>query len=265
MRWRNRLLLLLAVNFAFFTTTLLLQWRWRLPDDAGEFGSTNDGSWAAAVRHGSRLWAIAKQARKDYSVWSAVAAEAAGAANVGVRTDSEAVQHLRGAFQQRANLSAIQQAQHANLQQIRQDGSTAQRGGEEDGQGSRSETWSSGSGSAASLLDDELADTIPGDGSGFTMQDPAIIVFAYNRRVPAELAIHHCCETQSAFWHWMPKSVHARRPLYLQQTLDSLSTLEGLGRFALYISQVRSPQVNGSNRQANVLNLFFFLPTIFLL
>lgn len=174
MRWRSRLpLLLLAVWLA---STLLLQWRWRLRDDADAFGAVNDGGWAAAVRHGSRLWAIAKGARKDYSVWSAVAAEATGAV-------------------QRANLSAIEQAQHAGVSRGRLDDSIAQHGEEQRrGQGGGSQSQpddearghvnsASGSNSAATLLADELADAIPGDGSGVTMKDPAVILFASSRRV----------------------------------------------------------------------------------
>jgi hypothetical protein len=192
MRWRSRLpLLLLAVNLAFFTTTLLVQWRWRLPDDTDDFG-IRTGSWAAAVHHGSRLWAAVKQTRKDYSVWSAVAAEAAGAANEGVNNDSEAVQHLRGAFQQRTNVSAIQQAQHASLQDSLQNGSIRQDGRETEGlQASKTRSdWtsepfnaSSDSADAADILDDELSGRIPGDGTGFRMSNPALIVFASERSV----------------------------------------------------------------------------------
>jgi hypothetical protein len=186
---RTRLLplLLLAVNLAFFTTTLLLQWRWRLPDDTDDLG-IRTGSWAAAVQHGSRLWAAVKQ--KDYSVWSAIAAEAAGAANEGVGNDPEAVHHLRGAFQQRANVSAIQQAQHASLRGSMSDGSTPHHGGENQGvqasqkRSSRSPQRSNATvhgADARDILNDELAGSIPGDGTGFKMPDPALIVFTSQR------------------------------------------------------------------------------------
>lgn len=210
MRWSRLPSLLLAINLLFFTSTQLLQWRWRLlPEDAEDFGA-NDGSWAAAVRHGSRLWAIAKQARKDYSVWSALAAETAGAFNEGVGMDSEAVQHLRGAFQQRADLSG----QHASLVGGSHDVSSKLRGGDVQSSGQQAADASTQqhdslplhSGSADGEPAIELADPIPGDGTN-TMPDPAIILFTCNR------------------------------PLHLQQTLDSLAQLEGLKRFALYISQ----------------------------
>lgn len=187
MRWRTLPLLLLAVNLAFFTATLLLQRRWRLPDDTDDFG-IRTGSWAAAVQHGSRLWAAVKQ--KDYSVWSAIAAEAAGAANEGVGNDPEAVHHLRGAFQQRANVSAIQQAQHASLWGSTRDGSTPQHGGENQGvQASQHRSFwrpehsnaTAHGADARDTLDDELAGTIAGDGTGFRMPDPALIVFASQR------------------------------------------------------------------------------------
>jgi hypothetical protein len=191
MRWRTRLpLLLLAVNLAFFTTTLLAQWRWRLPDDTDDFG-IRTGSWAAAVHHGSRLWAAVKHTRKDYSVWSAVAAEAAGAANEGVKSDAEAVQHLRGAFQQRANVSAIQQAQHASQQgsvhrvskQNNVKAAGVRAGGNQSDWSSQAATAASDGAGDVDILDDELAGAIPGDGTGFRMPDPALIVYASNRSV----------------------------------------------------------------------------------
>lgn len=208
---------LVAVNLLFFTSTLLLQWRWRLPEDepGAGFVASADGGWAAAVRRGSRLWGVAQQARTDYSAWSAVAAEAAGAANEGVGTDSDAIMHLRNIFQQGANLTALQQAQHERLrgsaqrgdggeqqqeqqQQQQQQLSAALRGGQlqrteghdqlqhsadgggagQDGQ-PRQDGWSSGSGSGQQEL--VLADFIPGDGSGYAMPDPAIVLFCYNR------------------------------------------------------------------------------------
>ena len=189
MRWRTRRLplLLLAVNLAFFTSTLLLQWRWRLPDDTDDFG-IRTGSWAAAVQHGSRLWAAIKQ--KDYSVWSAIAAEAAGAANKGVGNDPEAVRHLRGAFQQRANVSAIQQAQRASLRGSMWDGSTPQHGRESQGvqasqkRSSRRPQRSNATAhdaDARNILNDDLAGSLAGDGTGFRMSDPALIVFASQR------------------------------------------------------------------------------------
>lgn len=189
MRWSRLPQLLLAINLLFFTSTLLLQWRWRLPEDAEEFGA-NDGSWAAAVRHGSRLWAIAKHARKDYSVWSALAAETAGASNEGVGMDSEAVQHLRGAFQQRADL-----AQHASLVGGRRDASNRPRGSDvqnssqqaADASKQQLDSLPARSRSADSVPAVELADPIPGDGTD-TMPDPAIILFTCNRKdsVPSE-------------------------------------------------------------------------------
>ena len=188
MRWTRLPLLLLAVNLAFFTTTLLLQWRWRLPDDTDDFG-IRTGSWAAAVQHGSRLWAAVKT-RKDFSVWSALAAEAAGAANEGVGNDSEAVRHLRGAFQQRANVSAIQQAQRASLQASVRDASSMQHGREtQGGQASKTRsTWrpqppdaTAHGALAGDILNDELAGAVPGDGTGSRMPNPALIVFASQR------------------------------------------------------------------------------------
>lgn len=149
-------------------------------------------------------------------MWSAVAAEAAGAANEGVRNDPEAVRHLRGAFQQRANISAIQQAQHASLRGSMWDGSTPQHGGEDQGvqasqkrssrRPQRSNATAHGA-DARNTLNDELAGSIPGDGTGFRMSDPALIVFA------------------------------SQRPAELQQALAALCALEGLGRFVLYVSQ----------------------------
>lgn len=185
------------------------------------------GSCAVSIQHLKRhsqsvpqqahcLWQVTKQAQVDHSVWSALAAEAAGAANEGVGTDSEAVQHLRNVFQQRANLTALQQSQHERLagsalssgDSQRQSGEQwhsaneprggqnvlqpqpaeaaddqAQRGGRSSGiqakeRARQDEWWRDGSSGQRELV---LADYIPGDGSSYSMPDPAVVLFCYNR------------------------------------------------------------------------------------
>ena len=49
-----------------------------------------------------------------------------------------------------------------------------------------------------------------------------------------------------------PPTVDACRPAGLQQALDALCALEGLGRFVLYVSQVSSPDMLPCSAEATI-------------
>mmetsp|Transcript_11262 Transcript_11262/g.33832 ORF Transcript_11262/g.33832 Transcript_11262/m.33832 type:complete len:752 (-) Transcript_11262:379-2634(-) len=238
----------------------------------GRHGLSHRGH-ASTFFQGSGLWRRARRRKHhDFSAFSAAEAGAAGAFNAGVDQDFDAVQHLRDVFQSRANLTALKEAQHSALT-VTSDASTAEQSGAQaasvaasmgahaqhsrysaaggalgssSGRGGSGRTGelhskssslstairragSSGRGDGGLGLDGGhgkggggslsaegatqrvasplYSDPIAGDGSAFSMPDPAIILFCYNRSD------------------------------YLERTLKSLSSLEGLDQFALYISQ----------------------------